>query len=117
MDESVWTSPAIIFHQPQHVFDGGFQARHHRAALKWSAVVSRRDILKIARRLNAGCLTVLQTSPAGTAEKGACRVAALAKTGFVSTVPAGLNVFPTGPGIEMPGYSRWFLRNRTPAQN
>src|SRR5664279_2998364 len=61
-------------------------------------------------------LTVLQTSPAGTTENGACRVAALAKMGFVSAVPAGLDVFSTGPGIEMPGYSRLFLRNRTPAQ-
>jgi hypothetical protein len=55
-------------------------------------------------------------SPAGTIENGACRVAALAKTDFVSAVPAGLDVFSTCPGIEMPGYSRLFLRNRTPAQ-
>jgi hypothetical protein len=34
---------------------------------------------------------------------------------FFSAVPAGLGVFPTCPGIEMPGYFRWFLRNRTPA--
>jgi hypothetical protein len=39
-------------------------------------------------------------SPAGTIE------------GRVSAVPAGLDVFPTGPGIEMPGYFRWFLRNQ-----
>jgi hypothetical protein len=61
-------------------------------------------------------LTVLQTSPAGTIENGACRVAALAKMGFVSAVPAGLDIFSNYPGIEMPGYSRLFLRNRTPAQ-
>jgi hypothetical protein len=34
---------------------------------------------------------------------------------FVSAVPAGLEAFPTGPGIEMPGYFQLFLRNRTPA--
>jgi hypothetical protein len=61
-------------------------------------------------------LIVLHTSPAGTTENGACRVAALAKTGFVSAVPVGLDVFPTDPGIEMPGYSQLFLRNRTLAQ-
>jgi hypothetical protein len=27
-----------------------------------------------------------------------------------------LTLMPIGPGIEMPGYCRWFLRNRTPAQ-
>ena len=77
---------------------------------------SRRDILKIARRLNAGGLTVLKTSPAGTTENGAYRVAALAKTGVVSAVPVGLDVFPSCPGIEMPGYSQLFLWNRTTAQ-
>jgi hypothetical protein len=44
-------------------------------------------------------LTVLQTSPAGTIENGACRVAALAKMGFVSAVPAGLDVFLNYPSI------------------
>jgi hypothetical protein len=34
---------------------------------------------------------------------------------MISTVPAGLGIFPTSPGIKMPGYFRWFLRNRTPA--
>jgi hypothetical protein len=37
------------------------------------------------------------------------------KKAFRSAVPAGLGIFPTYPGIEMPGYFRWFLRNRTAA--
>jgi len=44
----------------------------------------------------------------------ACR--SLGEDGFVSTVPAGLDIFSTCPGIEMPGYSQLFLRNRMPAQ-
>jgi hypothetical protein len=31
---------------------------------------------------------------------------------FVSAVPAGLGVFPTCPGIEMPGYFRLLLWSR-----
>ena len=41
-------------------------------------------------------LAILPTSPAGTVENGTYRVATLAKTGFVSAVPAGLDVFSTG---------------------
>jgi hypothetical protein len=41
----------------------------------------------------------------------------LGEDGFFSAVPVGLDVFPIGPGIEMPGYFRWFLRNRTLRKN
>jgi hypothetical protein len=37
------------------------------------------------------------------------------KKHFFSAVPAGLGISPTCPGIEMPGYFRWFLRNRKAA--
>jgi len=58
---------------------------------------------KIARSFNCGINRKKRQSPVGAAE--------------ISSVPAGLDVFPACPGIEMPGYFRWFLRNRTPAQN
>jgi len=44
-------------------------------------------------------LAVLPTSPIGTTENSACRVAALAKTG-VSTVPAGLDFFQPVPALK-----------------
>jgi hypothetical protein len=62
-------------------------------------------------------LAILPTSPAGTVEYGACRVATLAKTGSFQPSLRDSAFFQLGPGIEMPGYSQLFLRNRAPAQN
>jgi hypothetical protein len=58
----------------------------------------------------------ISSSPAGTAEIGVC-ASRIGEEGFFSAVPVGLDVFPIGPGIEMPGYFRWFLRNRTLRKN
>jgi hypothetical protein len=59
-------------------------------------------------------LTVSQQVPQGRLKKRLPR-RSLGEDGFFSAVPAGLGVFQTYPGIEMPGYFRWFLRNRTAA--
>jgi hypothetical protein len=68
-------------------------------------VASRRDILKIARRLNAGFSQYRHPVPQGRL-----------KTAFLFNRPCGTRFFQTFPGIEMPGYFRLFLRNRTTAQ-
>jgi hypothetical protein len=56
-------------------------------------------------------LTLSPTSPAGTAENGG----AATNRFFFPPAPPGLDFTPNFPGIEMPGYFRLFLRNRTPA--
>jgi hypothetical protein len=61
--------------------------------------------MKIARRLNAGISQHRHPVPQGRL-----------KTAFLFNRPCGTRFFQTFPGIEMPGYFRLFLRNRTPAQ-
>src|ERR1041385_3872283 len=61
--------------------------------------LSRRDSPRIARRFNAGLHEENHRVPKGRPKP--------------SAVPSGLNLPPHEPGIEMPGYSRLFLRNKT----
>jgi hypothetical protein len=53
----------------------------------------------------------IASSPAGTAETGVRRVAGLVKTGSFQPSRWDSTFFQSVPGIEMPGYFRWFLRN------
>ena len=61
-------------------------------------------------------LTALQTSPAGTAENGACRVAALAKTDFVPAVPVGLvGNYRQTPAFKRRAIFKISLRDKVPS--
>ena len=68
--------------------------------------LSRRDIVRIARRFNAGDAETACRSPEGTAEP----------TSMMSSVSRPFGAGPFGaalPGVETPGYSHLSLRDKT----
>jgi len=90
-----------VYVSVQTVFDSKTLPTHRDFWINAGAP-SQRDALKIARRFNAGTRRDYHKSRRDDRKKR-----------FISAVPAGRDVFPILPGVETPGYFRWFLRDQT----